>query len=169
MSTSLYDVTVPVLSRALTNLSQQLKKASAHAEQKKFDAKALVESRLIADMLPLSAQVQIACDNAKGCVARLAGIEPPKHEDNEKTLAELQARIAKTLDFIGAVRPEQFAGAETREVVLKFPQLTLQFNGLDYVTKFVVPNFFFHVTMAYGIMRKNGVELGKGDYLGAVQ
>ena len=167
--TSLYHVTVPMFTSALTNLLQQLSKAEAHAQQKKFDAKALIDARLIADMLPLTAQIQVSCDNAKGAVARLAGIEPPKHEDSEKTLPELKARIAKTLDFIGTVREEQFAGADAREIVLKFPNLTLKFNGLDYVTKFAVPNFYFHVTMAYAIMRKNGVELGKGDYLGTIQ
>jgi hypothetical protein len=167
--TSLYHVTVPMFTRALTNLLQQLNKAEAHAQQKKFDAKALIDARLIADMLPLTAQIQVSCDNAKGAVARLAGIEPPKHEDSEKTLPELKARIAKTLDFIGTVSEEQFAGADAREIVLKFPNLTLKFNGLDYVTKFAVPNFYFHVTMAYAIMRKNGVELGKGDYLGTIQ
>jgi uncharacterized protein len=169
MSTSLYHFSVPVFSLALTNLQQQLKKAAAHAEQKKFDSKALIDARLIADMLPLSAQVQVACDNAKGAVARLAGMEPPKHEDNEKTLAELQTRVAKTLDFINSVKAEQFAGADTREIVLKFPNMTLKFQALDYVTKFSLPNFYFHATMAYAIMRQNGVDIGKGDYLGAIQ
>jgi uncharacterized protein len=169
MSTSLYHFSVPVFSLALTNLQQQLKKAAAHAEQKKFDSKALIDARLIADMLPLSAQVQVACDNAKGAVARLAGMEPPKHEDSEKTLAELQARVAKTLDFINSVKAEQFAGADTREIVLKFPSMMLKFQALDYVTKFALPNFYFHATMAYAIMRQNGVDIGKGDYLGAIQ
>ena len=169
MSTSLYHFSVPVFSLALTNLQQQLKKAAAHAEQKKFDSKALIDARLIADMLPLSAQVQVACDNAKGAVARLAGMEPPKHEDNEKTLAELQARVAKTLDFINSVKAEHFAGADSREIVLKFPNMTLKFQALDYVTKFALPNFYFHATMAYAIMRQNGVDIGKGDYLGAIQ
>lgn len=169
MTASLYDLTVPVFSRALTNLSKQIDKAQAFAEQKKFDSVQLAESRLIADMFPFTRQVQIACDNAKGPIARLAGIDPPKHEDTEKTFAELKARIAKTLDFIGTVKPEQFAGAEAREIVLKFPQLTLKFNGQDYVTKFALPNFYFHATTAYNILRANGVDLGKSDFLGAVQ
>lgn len=169
MTLSLYDFTVPALTRALKNLSHQLDKAHAHAGQKKFDFTALAQSRLIADMRPLTSQVQIACDNAKGCVARLTGIEAPRHEDTEQTYDELKARIAKTLDFIGSVNREQFAGAETREVVLKFPNLTLTFNGLDYVTKFLLPNFYFHVTTAYAIMRKNGVELGKPDFIGNIQ
>jgi uncharacterized protein len=169
MTTSLYDFTVPAFTRALTNLSKQLDKANAFATQKKFDFKALAESRLIADMHPLTSQVQIACDNAKGAVARLTGIDAPKHADTEKTYEELQARIAKTLDFIATVKPEQFVGAETREVVLKFPGLTLTFNGQDYVTKFALPNFYFHASMAYALLRKNGVEIGKPDFMGSIQ
>lgn len=169
MTASLYDFTVPAFARALTNLSNQIDKAQAFAEHKKFDGLQLAESRLIADMHPFARQVQIACDNAKGAVARLAGVDPPKHEDNEKTLTELKARVAKTLDFIGGIKREQFVGAETREVVLKFPQLTLTFNGQDYVTKFALPNFYFHAATAYNILRTNGVDLGKRDFLGAVQ
>jgi hypothetical protein len=169
MAASLYHFTVPAFTLALTNLGKQVDKAIAYAEQKKTDTTAFAGARLIADMLPFSAQVQISCDNAKGAVARLAGIEAPKHEDNEKTLPELRARIAKTLDFIATVKPELFNGAETREIVLKFPSLTLTFNGQDYVTKFALPNFYFHASMAYALLRKNGVELGKGDFLGAIQ
>jgi uncharacterized protein len=169
MTTSLYDFTVPALTRSLKNLSSQLDKAKAYAEQRKFDFKALADTRLIGDMLPLTAQIQIASDNAKGAVARLAGIDPPKHEDNEKTFEELKARIAKTLDFIASVPREQFVGAETRQIVLKFPSMTLTFTGHDYVTKFVLPNFYFHATMAYALLRKNGVELGKADFMGAIQ
>jgi hypothetical protein len=168
MAVTLYDFTVPVLTSALTNLSKQIDKAIAFSEQNKFDNKQLAESRLIADMLPFAVQVQIACDNAKG-VCRLAGIDPPKHEDTEKNLAELKTRIDKTLDFVGTLKPEQFAGADTKEIVLKFPQITFKFNGKDYVTKFLLPNFFFHSTMAYALLRKNGVELGKGDFLGNIQ
>lgn len=169
MATSLYDFTVPAFTAALTNLSAQLDKAAAHCEQKQVDGKQLTGSRLIADMLPFTSQVQIACDTAKGAVARLTGIEPPKHEDTETTLPELKARIVKTLDFIRTVKPEQFGGAETREVTLKFPSITLTFNGKDYLTKFALPNFYFHTTTAYAILRKNGVGLGKADYLGAIQ
>src|SRR5262249_43300695 len=144
-------------------------KAAAYAEEKKFDTKQLAESRLIADMFPLINQVQVACDNAKGAVARLTGSDAPKHEDVEKTFPELKARIGKTLVYLGTAKSEQFAGAETREVVLKFPSLTLAFNGQDYVTKFLLPNFYFHVTMAYAILRANGVALGKPDFMGAIQ
>jgi hypothetical protein len=166
---SLYDFSVPAFTLALTNLSNQMDKASAYAERKKFDTKAFADARLIADMLTFTKQVQIACDNAKGPVARLAGIENPKHEDNETTFPELKARIAKTLDFIGSAKPEQFAGAETREIVLQFPQMTLKFSGQDYLTRFALPNFYFHVTMAYALLRQNGVELGKPDFIGAIQ
>jgi hypothetical protein len=153
MSVSLYDVSVPVFTLSLNNLGAILDKAANHAEGKKVGPKVLAEARLIADMLPLSSQNQIACDTAK-------------HEDTEATLAELKARIAKTLDFIKTIKPEQLQGAETREVVLKFPQNTLKFTGINYLTNFVLPNFFFHVTIAYALLRKNGVEIGKRDFLG---
>ncbi|HTW38025.1 MAG TPA: DUF1993 domain-containing protein [Steroidobacteraceae bacterium] len=169
MSVSLYDVSIPMFTLTLTNLSAILDKAASHAEAKKVDPKAIPQARLIVDMLPLSAQVQIACDTAKGAAARLAGIEVPKHEDTEATLAELKARVAKTLEFIKTVKPEQLQGAETREIVLQFPQTTLKFNGLNYLTNFVLPNLFFHVTMAYALLRKNGVDLGKRDFLGPIQ
>jgi hypothetical protein len=169
MSVSLYDVSVPIFILSLNNLSAILDKAATHAEAKKVDAKVLPASRLIVDMLPLSNQIQIACDTAKGAAARLAGVPIPKHEDTESTIPELKARISKTLDFIKSVKPEQLQGAETREIVLEFPQSTMKFTGLSYLTNFVLPNFFFHVTIAYALLRKNGVDLGKRDFLGAVQ
>src|ERR1700722_8660459 len=169
MSVSMYDVSIPIFTLSLNNLSAILDKAASQAETKKVDPKALPAARLIIDMLPLSSQIQIACDTAKGAAARLAGIEAPKHEDTEATLDELKARIAKTLDFIKSVKPEQFKDAETREIILKFPQNTLKFNGINYLTNFVLPNFFFHMTMAYALLRKNGVELGKRDFLGPIQ
>ena len=168
MTLSLYDFTVPALTRTLTQLSKHLEKANAHAVQKKYDFKALAESRLIADMFPLTRQIQVVCDNAKGS-SRLAGVEPPKHEDTEKTYEELQARIAKTLDFMATLKREQFAGAEAREIVLKFPSITLTFSGQDYVTKYLLPNFYFHATIAYALLRKNGVDVGKMDFLGGIQ
>jgi hypothetical protein len=166
MSVSLYDVSIPVFTLTLNNLAAILDKATAHAEAKKVGPKVLADARLIADMLPLSSQIQIACDTAKGAAARLAGVEIPKHEDTEATLAELKARIAKTLDFIKTIKREQLQGAEAREIVLKFPQNTLKFTGINYLTNFVLPNFYFHVTIAYGLLRKNGVEIGKRDFLG---
>jgi uncharacterized protein len=169
MSVSLYEVSMPVFTLSLSNLAAILDKAAAHAEAKKVDPSVLPDTRLIADMLPLSAQIQIACDTAKGAAARLAGVEAPKHEDTEATIAELKARVEKTLAFIKSVKAEQFANAETREIVLQFPQSTLKFTGLNYLTNFVLPNFFFHMTMAYALLRKNGVELGKRDFLGPIQ
>jgi len=169
MPLSLYDVSIPVFTLSLSNLSVILDKAASHAEAKKVDPKAIPQARLIVDMLPLSAQVQIACDTAKGAAARLAGVEVPKHEDTESTLAELKARVAKTLDFIKTIKPAQLQGAETREIVLQFPQGALKFNGLNYLTNFALPNFFFHVTMAYALLRKNGIDLGKRDFLGPMQ
>jgi uncharacterized protein len=169
MSVSLYDVSIPVFTLSLSNLAAILDKAISHAEGKKIDPKVVPATRLIIDMLPLSSQIQIACDNAKGAAARLAGVEVPKHEDTEATLGELKARVAKTLEFIKTIKPEQVQGAETREIVLQFPQTTLKFTGLNYVTNFVLPNFFFHVTMAYALLRKNGVDIGKRDFLGAIQ
>jgi hypothetical protein len=169
MSVSMYDVSIPVFTLSLNNLAAILQKAASHAEGKKVDPKVLPEARLIIDMLPLSSQIQIACDNAKGAAARLAGVEAPKHEDKETTLVELQARVAKTLEFLKSIKPEQLQAAESREIILQFPQNTLKFTGINYLTNFVLPNFFFHVTMAYAILRKNGVELGKRDFLGPIQ
>jgi len=169
MSISMYDVSIPIFTLSLTNLSAILDKAASHEQSKKVDPKVIPQARLIVDMLPLSAQIQIACDTAKGAAARLADVEVPKHEDTEATLAELKARVAKTLDFIKTIKPEQLQGAETREIVLKFPQTTLKFTGINYLTNFVLPNFFFHVTTAYALLRKNGVDLGKRDFLGPIQ
>jgi hypothetical protein len=165
----MYDVSIPIFTLSLTNLSAILDKAASHEQSKKVDPKVIPQVRLIVDMLPLSAQIQIACDTAKGAAARLAGVEVPKHEDTEATLAELKARVVKTLDFIKTIKPEQLQGAETREIVLKFPQTTLKFTGINYLTNFVLPNFFFHVTTAYALLRKNGVDLGKRDFLGPIQ
>jgi len=169
MSVSLYDLSIPVFTLSLSNLSAILDKAASYSEAKKIDPKVMPQSRLIADMLPLSAQIQIACDTAKGAAARLAGVEAPKYEDNETTLAELKARVGKTLDFIKGIKPEQLQGAESREIVLQFPNATLKFNGKNYLANFVIPNLFFHVTMAYALLRKNGVDLGKRDFLGPIQ
>ena len=169
MSISLYDVSIPVFTLSLNNLSRILDKAESYAAAKKVDPKVLPKARLIADMLPLSAQIQIACDHAKGAAARLAGMPVPKHEDTEATIADLKARVGKTLNFIKSIKPEQLQGAETREIVLEFPGSTLKFTGASYLTNFVLPNFFFHMTMAYALLRKNGVELGKRDFLGPIQ
>jgi uncharacterized protein len=166
---SLYEVSIPIFTLSLNNLAAILDKAASHAEVKKVEPNVLPATRLIADMLPLSAQIQIACDTAKGAAARLAGMEVPKHEDTEATIAELKARVAKTLAFVKSIKAEQLAGAETREIILKFPQTTMTFTGLSYLTNFVLPNFFFHMTMAYALLRKNGVDVGKRDFLGPIQ
>jgi hypothetical protein len=164
----MYELTIPVLTRGLTNLSAILDKASAHATAKKFDPEVLVQARLFPDMFPLSRQVQITCDTAKGAAARLAGIEIPKHEDNEVSLDELKQRIAKTLDFLKSIKADQLKGAESKTVELKFPSRTLSFTGLSYLVDFVLPNFYFHESIAYALLRANGVEVGKMDFLGAM-
>jgi uncharacterized protein len=169
MSVSLYEVSIPIFTLSLNNLAAILDKAADHAEAKKVEPNVLPATRLIADMLPLSAQIQITCDTAKGAAARLAGVEVPKHEDTEATIAELKARVAKTLAFVKSIKPEQLVGAETREIILQSPQSTMKFSGLNYLTNFVLPNFFFHMTMAYALLRKNGVDLGKRDFLGPIQ
>jgi hypothetical protein len=169
MSISVYDFSIPALSRGLTNLSALLDKAAAHAAAKKFDSIVLVQARLYPDMHPLSRQVQIACDTAKGAAGRLAGVEIPKHEDNEVTLADLKQRIAKTLDFLKSISANQLKDADTRAIEIKFPNGAWKFTGLNYLADFVLPNFYFHCSMVYALLRHNGVEVGKGDFLGALQ
>lgn len=165
MATELYDLTVPVFTRALKALSGLLDKAVEHAGEAGADA--LLSNRLIDDMHPLSKQVQIACDSAKLCVARLSGIEAPVNEDNETTIPELKARIAATVDYIASVPRAAIDGQEDRDVVLKFPGGEWPFKGQGYVIGFALPNFFFHVSTAYGLLRQAGVPIGKRDFLGA--
>jgi hypothetical protein len=169
MSISMYDVSVPVLIRGLTNLSAFLDKGAALAASKKFDSAVLAQARLFPDMYPLVRQVQIACDTAKGAAGRLAGIEVPKHEDTEVTFADMKARIAKTLDFVRSVSAAQLKDAESRAIEIKFPNGSWKFTGIAYLNDFVLPNFYFHVSMAYALLRKNGIEVGKSDFLGALQ
>lgn len=168
MSVSLYDLSVPVFIQTLTQLRSILQKGLAHAETRKFDGAVLANSRLFPDMLPLTRQVQIASDAAKGAAARLSGTEPPKYEDNETTLPELIARIDKTLDFLKGFKREQFEGAQTRTIHIKNPRSEHTFPGLIFLRHWALPNFFFHVTMTYALLREAGVELGKSDYLGKV-
>ncbi len=168
MTISIYDISIPVLTRGLTNLSSILDKAAAHAAARKFDPAALAQARLFPDMFPLTRQVQITCDTAKGAAGRLAGIDIPKHEDTETTLDELKQRIAKTLDFVKSVKAEQMKGAESKTIELKFPNRTITFTGLSYLVDFVLPNFFFHESMTYALLRSSGVEVGKMDFLGSV-
>jgi len=169
MAISMYDFSIPALTRGVTNLSAILDEAAAHAAAKKFDTAVLAQARLFPDMHPLVRQVQIACDTAKGAAARLAGIEPPKHEDTEATFADLKARIAKTLEFVKSVSAAQLKDAESRSIEIKFPNGSWKFTGLAYLTDFVLPNFYFHETVVYALLRKAGVEVGKSDFLGNIQ
>ncbi len=162
---SMYDATIPPLKLTLSNLAHILKKGEAHAETKGIEPAVFFNARLFPDMFPLSRQVQIATDMSKGAAARLAGIEIPKYEDDETTFADLQARIAKTLAFIDSVTPAQFEGAEKRNIELMVRKHKMEFSGQDYLLKWVMPNVYFHVTTAYDILRHNGVELGKPDFL----
>ena len=163
---SMYEFLVPTANRMLGNLSALLDKAAAHAEAKKFDPANLMTARLAPDMHPFTRQVQIACDQAKGAAARLSGAEPPSYPDVEATIPELKARIAKTLEYVNSVDPAAFVGSEDRTVTLKSPKGELQFSGIDYLRGFMLPNFYFHISMAYALLRHNGVEIGKFDYLG---
>lgn len=168
MSLSLYEASIPTFLHTLHNLKSILEKAVAHAEARKFDPNVFVSTRLYPDMLPLARQVQIASDAAKGAAARLSGTEPPKFEDNEATMAELVMRVTKTIDYLQSFKAEQFAGAESRVITIKSPRNTFNFKAQDFVRHWAIPNFFFHVTTAYGLLRHGGVEIGKADFLGSV-
>lgn len=168
MTISMYQASAPVFIRMLGNLKNLLAKGEAHATAKKFDGAVLVNSRLAPDMFALARQVQIATDMAKGCVARLAGADVPKYDDNEATLAELMARIDKTIAFIQTFSASQIDGSEAKTIVLKTPRGDMTFEGLAYLLNFVQPNVYFHITTTYNILRHNGVELGKMDFIGAV-
>ena len=168
MTISLYAASVPVFKQMLNSLSGVLAKAEAHAAAKNIDANVLPQSRLFPDMFPLVRQVQIASEFARGVSARLAGVEVPKAEDNEKTFAELQALIATTLDFIEGFATAQIDGQEDREIILRpgTPK-EKKFTGQSYLLSYALPQFFFHITTTYAILRHNGVEVGKRDYMGA--
>jgi hypothetical protein len=168
MTISMYQASVPCFVRTLGNLSAILDKAQAHVDARKIDPAALTSYRLFPDMLPMTKQVQIACDAAKGLVARLSGLENPVHDDNEKTLGELQARIAKTLAFVQSVTPVQIDGTEDKDIVVKRGDTETHYKGMQYLLGNALTNFYFHLTTAYNILRHNGVEIGKRDYLGKV-
>jgi uncharacterized protein len=162
----MHSASVPTVVHMLRNLDHFLNKAQAHAEAKKFDVANLMSARLAPDMLPLTRQVIIACDAAKNGIARVSGVEAPKFEDTETTVPELKARIQKTLDYIQSVPAESFNGTEDKDIT--FPvgkDATRTMKGEAYLKHWMLPNFFFHVTTAYALLRHNGVELGKGDYL----
>lgn len=160
MAYDIYEASIPPLIHMLGSLSNILSKGESHGGIDPADA------RLAPDMLPLKNQVYIATDTAKGCAARLAGVDIPKYEDVENSYSELKARIAKTITFLKSLERRSFSGAESKQIVLKFPNTTLEFTGADYVGKFVLPNAYFHITTAYAILRNRGVALGKSDYLG---
>jgi hypothetical protein len=162
----MYQASVPVLSRVLNNLSSILEKAEAHAEAKKIDQAVFINARLAPDMFALARQVQIATDTAKGCVARLSGSDIPSYEDSETTFAELRARIGKTVAFLESVPAARIDGSEERTILLKLGGNETRFSGQSYLLNFVLPNLYFHVTTTYAILRHNGVEIGKRDYLG---
>ena len=166
MSISMYQISVPVFTRMLNNLAAILEKAAAHCEAKKIDPAALINFRLYPDMFAFAKQVQIATDAAKNGTARLAGMEPPVFEDNETAFPQLIERVKKTIAYVNTFRPEQLDGSEEREVTLTRDDTVVKYRGQDFLLHRALPNLYFHITTAYGILRHNGVELGKRDYLG---
>jgi hypothetical protein len=168
MSLSMYQASVPVFAQILTALGTVLDKAAAHAAARKIDPAVLIAARLAPDMLPFNRQVHLASDFAKGAAARLAGVEPPSWGDTETTFSELSDRVKQTIDYIQGFKPAQIDGSEARDVIIKVAGKPLTFQGQPYLLQFVLPNFFFHATAAYAILRHNGVELGKRDFMGRV-
>jgi hypothetical protein len=166
MKISVQALSIDIFMHALGGLSAVLEKGLAHAAAKKFDSNVLVSSRLAPDMLPLAKQVQIACDIAKNSAARLAGLEPPRFEDNEKTIEELRTRIARTVEYLKSLPASAFEGAEARDIKVPAGERTMEFKGLTFLQRWALPNVFFHITTAYNILRHNGVDIGKRDYLG---
>ena len=166
MSISMYQISVPVFIRMLTNLIAIIEKAAAHCEDKKIDPSVLINYRLYPDMFAFAKQVQIATDAARNGTAYLAGALPPKFENTEQTFDDLIGRIRNTIEFVGGFKPEQIDGSEEKDVVIKRGETTVTYKGQAYLLNRVLPNFFFHITTAYDILRHNGVELGKKDYLG---
>ena len=169
MKNSMHALSVEVFTNTLGNLSLVLEKGLTSATQRKFDPGALLAARLAPDMLPLTRQVQIACDIAKNSVARLAAQEPPRFEDNETTFEELRVRIARVIDYLKGIPASALEGSETRDIRVPAGQRTYEFKGLEFLQRWAIPNLFFHVTTAYAILRHNGVELGKRDFLGAMR
>ena len=168
MPISMYATSIPPIRRSLTSLRTIVEKAAAHAEAKKIDPLVLTGARIAPDMFPLSRQVQIATDHAKGACARLAGIEVPSFADTETTFPELQARIAKTLEFVKSLKPAQFEGSAERDVTLTIAGQKITWKGNIYLNHFALPNFYFHATTTYAILRHNGVEVGKRDFMGSL-
>ncbi|HME68430.1 MAG TPA: DUF1993 domain-containing protein [Myxococcota bacterium] len=169
MSISMHSVSAPVFVRMLGNLLTWLDKAELHAQAKKFDVNVLLTARLAPDMLPFATQIQIAADAAKFGVARLAGAEAPKFEDNEASIAELKERVRKTIEFVQSVPAAQIDGSENKDIIIPRRDGSMVLKGEIFLKHFSLPNFFFHVTTTYALLRHNGIELGKVDYLGALQ
>ena len=169
MSITMHSASVPVFVRMLGNLDALLVKAEAYAQAKKFDSSVFLVARLAPDMLPFTKQIQIACDGAKFGVARLAGVEAPKHDDTEASLADLRERIRQTIAFVQSVPAAQIIGTEAKDVTIPRRTGPITLKGEFFLEHYVMPNFYFHVTTAYALLRHNGVELGKMDYLGALQ
>jgi len=169
MKISMYQSSIPVFVHNLTNLSNILKKASEHANNKKIDESVFINARLFPDMLPLSRQVQIACDVVKGGAARLAGVELPSFPDTETTFSELQTRVAKTTEFINSFKSDQIDNTERKVISLQVGGNEMKFEGQTYLLNFVIPNLYFHITTTYSILRSNGVDVGKLDFLGKIQ
>lgn len=167
MALSMFQVSIPVFVRGLRNMAGFLEKGRTDAETRKFAPEVLLVARLAPDMHCLSRQVQIACDTVKNAGGRLAGIELPSFPDTETTFAELGERIEKTIAFLEGIGEAQMEGSETRTIVLKFPGREMSFSGVEYLTGFVLPNFYFHTTTAYNLLRHNGVQIGKRDFIGA--
>lgn len=167
MTISMYQASVPRFVNILNNLSAILDKAQAHVEANKIDESALTSYRLFPDMFAMARQVQIACDTAKGAVARLAGVDIPIHEDTEKTIAELKKRIAMTVAFVQSIQPAQIDGSEDNDITLRRGEKSTTYKGMQFLLGHALPNFYFHVTTIYNILRHNGVQVGKRDYLGA--
>ena len=168
MTLSMYQASIPAFQRMLTNLSAILDKAAAYAAERKIDPSVLLQSRLFPDMFPLVRQIQLTADFAKGAAARLAGVEPPKFEDNETTIDALKARLAKTADYLKGFKPAQIDGQEERVITIPIGGNSMSFKGQPYLLHFALPNFHFHAATAYDILRHCGVPLGKRDFLGAV-
>ena len=169
MSLTLYDASIPVYVRMLSNLTAFLEKAEIHARENSVDLATLAEARLAPDMHPLTRQVQTASDAAKGGAARLAGVEAPSMPDTETTFPELKSRIAKTIAYLGTIKAEQIEGDDDRIIEMKFPGRTVTFTARDFLLQFSLPNFMFHVVTAYDILRAQGVPLGKMDFLAGAQ
>jgi len=165
MSPSLYDASVPVFRQLLSSLDAIIDKTIAHAEAKKIDQAVYATARLYPDMFPFTKQITVATDFAKGASARLAGVEVPKFEDAETTLGDAKARLKKTQDFIATLKPAQFEGAETRDITIQLRPGPTIFKGKAYLLHYAMPNFYFHTTTAYAILRHNGIEIGKPDFI----